>query len=740
MRIAHRLDQLGVHYIEGGWPGSNPKDLRFFKRVQDAVFKSAKISAFGATRRPGVRPQEDAQPPGARRGGPARRHHLRQGVGLPRDLRAGHHARREPGDDRATRSRISSSTSRRSSTTPSTSSTATSATRTTRCGRCWPRRPRAPTASCSATPTAGACRRKRPPSSSEVKRAVKGGDAARHPRAQRHRVRGGDVAGRGRRAAIGHVQGTINGYGERCGNANLVSIIPNLMLKMGLGVHPAAEPARAARRLPPRLRAGQPQAVVGPALRGRLRVRPQGRHPRLRGAQASRDLRARRTRRRSATSAACSSPSWPGSPTCSGRRKEYGIDLDKNTPEARRILEMLKRLEDEGFLFEGAEASFELLMERALGNHRPYFELAGLSRDRGGGRGRRRAGGGGHRAPAREGHRGAHRRVRQRTGARARPRAPQGPRGLLPEPAARWRCSTTRCASSTSRKATAAKTRVLITSGDGDETWGTVGVADNIIEASWQALVDSVEYKLRRDEQAGQALSHPGHPAKLIEDTARELTARAAIDIPFDYREGVRLARDREQNRLARFVLDQMLGNWDIASADRRPMCADTGLPRYYVRARQRGGGRGRAGGARARAPAGDRGGHPGDSPPPQPRPPAHPGGPQRQRGPPRPRGHLRGGAARGLDRRDHRAQGRALRQRLPDAVPRRRRGRHQALLRGYADRVGQAGPGLPARDRRRGHRRGQGHLRAARQGSGVPAHGRQPQSGSGRGARWRTS
>jgi L(+)-tartrate dehydratase alpha subunit len=72
--------------------------------------------------------------------------------------------------------------------------------------------------------------------------------------------------------------------------------------------------------------------------------------------------------------------------------------------------------------------------------------------------------------------------------------------------------------------------------------------------------------------------------AKLIEDTARELTARAAIDIPSDYRDGVRLARDREGNRLARFVLEQMLGNWEIASADRRPMCADTGLPRYYVK------------------------------------------------------------------------------------------------------------------------------------------------------------
>jgi 2-isopropylmalate synthase len=60
VRIAQRLDALGIHYIEGGWPGSNPKDLPFFKRVPDAVFKTATISAFGATRRPGVRPQDDA--------------------------------------------------------------------------------------------------------------------------------------------------------------------------------------------------------------------------------------------------------------------------------------------------------------------------------------------------------------------------------------------------------------------------------------------------------------------------------------------------------------------------------------------------------------------------------------------------------------------------------------------------------------------------------------------------------
>jgi L(+)-tartrate dehydratase alpha subunit len=72
--------------------------------------------------------------------------------------------------------------------------------------------------------------------------------------------------------------------------------------------------------------------------------------------------------------------------------------------------------------------------------------------------------------------------------------------------------------------------------------------------------------------------------AKLVEDTARELMARAAIDIPPDYREGVRQARDRESSRLARFVLTEMLANWELATADRRPMCADTGLPRYYIR------------------------------------------------------------------------------------------------------------------------------------------------------------
>ena len=60
VRLATRLDALGIHYIEGGWPGSNPKDLRFFRRMQDVTLKQAKLAAFSMTRRAGITPEADA--------------------------------------------------------------------------------------------------------------------------------------------------------------------------------------------------------------------------------------------------------------------------------------------------------------------------------------------------------------------------------------------------------------------------------------------------------------------------------------------------------------------------------------------------------------------------------------------------------------------------------------------------------------------------------------------------------
>lgn len=75
-----------------------------------------------------------------------------------------------------------------------------------------------------------------------------------------------------------------------------------------------------------------------------------------------------------------------------------------------------------------------------------------------------------------------------------------------------------------------------------------------------------------------------GIPAQLIEEVAFELMFRAAIDIPQDYRDGIRAQLDQEDNELSRFVLEAMLDNWEAAEQDRRAMCADTGLPRYYVK------------------------------------------------------------------------------------------------------------------------------------------------------------
>jgi 2-isopropylmalate synthase len=298
------------------------------------------------------------------------------------------------------------------------------------------------------------------------------------------------------------VQGTINGYGERCGNANLVSIIPNLMLKMDLECIPRAHlrELREVSRFVSELANRKPwdaQPYVGDsafAHKGGIHVSAVLKHPET-YEHVDPDLVGNHRRVLVSELAGQSNILW--------KAREYGIDLDKNTPDARRILEMLKRLEDEGFQFEGAEASFELLMERALGNHRPYFDLKGfrviVEEQQGGD------------DPVAE----ATVRLRVKGIEEHTAASGNGPVNAL-DHALRKALEDfypnvkqmalldykVRILDET--KGTAAKTRVLITSGDGNETWGTVGVADNIIEASWQALVDSVEYKLRRDEKSAR--------------------------------------------------------------------------------------------------------------------------------------------------------------------------------------------------------------------------------------------
>src|SRR5262245_1866009 len=500
VRIAQRLDALGVHYIEGGWPGSNPKDLRFFKRVQDAVFKTARITAFGATRRPGVRPQDDgniqalveASPPVVTIFGKSWDFHVTSAIGttLPENVAM-------IGDSVAyllkhfeeviyDAEHFFDGFKRNREYAIRTLLTAEAAG-----------------AHCLVLcdTNGGTLPHEIAAIIREVKRVVKPETPLGiHVHNDTDCAVANSLAAVGE--GIGHVQGTMNGYGERCGNANLISIIPNLMLKMGLECIPRQNlrELRDVSRFVSELANRKPwssQPYVGDsafAHKGGIHVSAVLKHPDT-YEHTDPDLVGNHRRLLVSELPVQSNILW--------KERDYGIDLNKNTPEARRSLEMLKRLEDEGFQFEGAEASFELLMERALGNHRPYFDLDGyrviVEEQQG------------NQEPVAE----ATVRLRVRGIPEHTAASGNGPVNALDHALRKaledfypnlreMSLLDYKVRILDESKGTAAKTRVLITSGDGDQVWGTVGVADNIIEASWQALVDSIEYKLRGDEKKGQ--------------------------------------------------------------------------------------------------------------------------------------------------------------------------------------------------------------------------------------------
>jgi 2-isopropylmalate synthase len=497
LRIAKRLDQFGVHYVEGGWPGSNPKDVRFFRRMQEAPLKNAKLAAFGSTRRPGTTVRADA------------------------NLRA----------------LIESAASVATIYGKSWDFQVTDALNTTveenlamiseSVAFLKPRfeeviydaehffdgfkgnRDYAVRTLLAAEAAGAAC---------IVLCDTNGGtlptELVEIFREVRKRVRAplgihvhndGECAVANSLAAVAegaeHVQGTINGYGERCGNANLVSLIPNLMLKMKLEAIPAEslQQLREVSRFVSELANRKPwqyQPYVGDsafAHKGGMHVSAISKRPET-YEHVNPEHVGNRRRVLVSELAGQSNVLW--------KATHSGIDLSKNTPETKEILNTLKDLENQGFEFEGAEASFELLMEKATGAHKPHFDLEGwrvVVEKRGGA------------PPVAEATIKLHvNGVAEHTAAEG-----NGPVNALDNALRKaleefyptlktmsLRDYKVRILEQT--QGTSAKTRVLITSGSGKETWGTVGVSHNIIEASWQALVDSVEYKLRGDGRRPQ--------------------------------------------------------------------------------------------------------------------------------------------------------------------------------------------------------------------------------------------
>jgi 2-isopropylmalate synthase len=497
VRLATRLDALGIHYIEGGWPGSNPKDLRFFARMQDVGLKHARLCAFSMTRRAGGRADADenmravltAGTPVATIVGKAWDFHVTGAL----DTTLGENLAMIEDTIAFLRSRVEEVMFDAEHFFDGFRANREYALETLRAAA------RAGAHWLVLCDTNGGTL---PGALVEILREVK-----RHVSTPLgiHVHNDAECAVANSLAAVAEgveqVQGTINGFGERCGNANLVSIIPSLVLKLGHECIPAPQlrelrdlarfVSEVANRTP---WPGQP--YVGDsafAHKGGMHVSAVLKHPET-YEHVSPESVGNHRRVLVSELAGKSNILW--------KAREYGIDIDRDTPDSRRILDRLKALEDQGFLFEGAEASFELLMERALGRHTPYFELEAyrviVEEQSAAGE------------PVAE----ATVRVRVKGIAEHTAAAGNGPvnaldhalRKALEEfyPSLRaLRLLDYKVRILDESKGTAAKTRVLITSGDGDETWGTVGVADNIIEASWQALVDSVEYKLRRDERRG---------------------------------------------------------------------------------------------------------------------------------------------------------------------------------------------------------------------------------------------
>lgn len=511
LQITQRLDSLGFDFVEGGYPLSNPKDAEYFHAVRDLDLEHIRVAAFGMTRRRGVAAEDDT-------GMKALRDSLAPVctlVGKTWDLHVTDVLRVELDENLAMLS--------------------DSIAFLVGEGRDviydaehffdgWIANPDYSLQTIADAAAAGAgtivlCDTNGGRLPDEIAAGVEAATAEVTIPLGIHCHNDSDVGVANSLVAIdrgvGHVQGTVNGIGERCGNADLVSVVANLALKKtgldvlrGDGVERLAELSRYVYELANmNFRPGQP--FVGQsafAHKGGMHV-----HAVNRVAASYEHIPPERVGnvRRVLVS------------ELSGRSNIVAMTtrlrMQQDDELMARILARVQDLENEGYQFDAAEASFDLLVKKVAGTYRPLFERI-------------------------------HYRVNVQTDAVADPATEarvklmvndqevhvvaegEGPVNAL-DTALRKALSDVFPGLKTmqlvdykvrvinSAEGTAARVRVVIESRDPDEVWSTVGVSENIIEASWLALVDSVEYKLFKDEDAG------GDSSQLVDsDAARDDT------------------------------------------------------------------------------------------------------------------------------------------------------------------------------------------------------------------------
>lgn len=500
VRIALKLDEFGADYIEGGWPGSNPKAMSYFSRMKSVRLSRAKLSAFGSTRRKDIKAADDqqlqtlieAETPVVAIFGKTWDLHVREALRVSdeENLAMIHdsvaflksHGREVIYDAEHFFDGFKSNPEY--------------ALKTLRAAQ-------DAGADCLVLcdTNGGTMPSELPAIMAQVRAAVKA-PLGIHS----HNDAGMAVANACMAVSEGavHVQGTVNGYGERCGNGDLIQIIPNLELKYGKRCldesklreltalsHFVAEVAN--------IHPDPRQPYVGQCVfahKGGIHVSAVRRNPLTYEHIAPEAVG--NTRRVLVSELS-------GQSNVYSKAEELGIDLSTASDETKQVLRQMKEMEAEGYQFEAAEASFELLVKKALGKHRSFFTLKSC-------------------------------RVASTVQQQNTPYTAEavirldvngedrhvvadgdGPVHALDRALRKALVHDYQELSNVhltdykvrvldAHSGTAAKVRVLIESSDGEKSWTTVGVSENLIEASYRALVDSIDYQLLKVEEEGPEL------------------------------------------------------------------------------------------------------------------------------------------------------------------------------------------------------------------------------------------
>ncbi len=491
LKVCEKLDELGIHYIEGGWPGSNPKDVEFFKNAKSLSLSTSKISAFGSTRRAKLKAEEDPNLKAildvgtdvASIFGKSWDFHVIEALKVPleKNLDMIYDSIKFLKDHGIEviydAEHFFDGYKRNKEYALATIKEADKAG-----------------ADCISLcdTNGGSLPFEIGNIITEIKSQIKCNIGIHAHNDSECAVANSLEAVK--KGAV-HVQGTINGYGERCGNANLCSIIPGLKIKMKLDcvTDEQLSKLKSVSAYIAELGNISPdthQPYVGSsafAHKGGIHVSAIQRHPDT-YEHIRPELVGNRTR--------VIVSELSGRSNIIFKAREYGVDLESSDSKLDMILERIKKLENEGYQFEGAEASFELLMKKALGTYKKFFELEGFRVviDKRGDMDSRSEATIKLRVNEKEFHTAAEGKGPVNALDKALRKALIG---AYPE-IKNFNLTDYKVRVLEGEEGTGSIVRVLIRTHGHNKTWDTVGVSENIITASWYALVDSVEYGLAK--------------------------------------------------------------------------------------------------------------------------------------------------------------------------------------------------------------------------------------------------